>query len=167
MNRKFLIIGVIGLTAIVIIFVFLSSTGGIVKAEDFQGPTPAPTATIGPPVPPNPFDGPFLDKPLTQEEALELVAQLDKQDSTWEESWSIDDLNSGSKRITVQSYPNRGYDGSEYGPGAEDGPVWVITIAGTLKWNGFHGDDQSHDGITYVIAQRTGHLLRVAVGPYK
>lgn len=164
MKKLFLITSGLALVAGLLGIVVLSPTTNPVRAGA-PPPTAAPTRTPGPPPPIEEFVGPYLEHPLNEAAAVQRAFEIDQQYAKWDKAWSPDDAGKQSSRITVQWHAERDYDGAYYGPGTERGPVWVIIIKGRVRWNGLHGDDKTHQGITYVIAQKTGNLLRVRVGP--
>lgn len=129
-----------------------------------QTPGPSPTIAIVTPVP-------LTDHLVTPEQALAWVLRFD--DATWDEPWTLATLTSDPSRFTLQLLPSENAAG--YGlvpPDAADalGPVWKITIRGTVHP---HGQltmalpdsplaNPACDGMVYVIAQRSGELVVTA-----
>ncbi|HZQ05103.1 MAG TPA: hypothetical protein VFD70_00895 [Anaerolineae bacterium] len=153
----------------VLLIVFLSQVlttdwKSIAKAGPLS-PTPAPPPTVGPPPPIKEFHSPYLDRAVDKQEAINIALNYDKQFAIWNSPWSAKDLNSQAGWIQIQSFPDRGFDGHKYGPGAEVGPVWVITIKGQVQMTGLGSDGRTHGSVRYIIAQRTGHLLGWRTGP--
>lgn len=128
-------------------------------------PTPAPSPTTGPPVPVKEFDGPFLEKELDMEEAAQIAFDYDQKNAVWNKPWNVKGINKKNGRIKVESFSDRSFDGSDYGPGVENGPVWVITIKGKVTMTGLGSDSRTHGSVSYIIAKRTGHLLGWRTGP--
>lgn len=128
-------------------------------------PTRAPTATPGPPPPPAVSVFPTLERPLTMEEAIARAFEVDQHTASWKEPWWPATLAEEPTRLDAQWYPDRTYDGSTYPGDAERGPVWVITIRGSVHLTEDR-PNKFHDGITYVIAQRTGNILSLSAGPW-
>ncbi len=131
-------------------------------------PTPAPTRTPGPPVRTTPEPIPTLAQPLTEEQALREALEIDSQVAIWRSKpWSIDTPRLEPGRVTTKLYSDRSYDGTSYGPDAENGPVWVVTINGEVRLllPGEYDHRVIHDGVTYEISQKTGHWWGVHWGP--
>jgi hypothetical protein len=130
-------------------------------------PTPAPSPTPGLAVSNIDQTYPELTQPLqTKEQVLEFLQQTFSQSAgspIWDHPWTPSSLQTEPGRITVEWHADRSYDGSYFGPGAETGPVWVVTIKGKVRIN---EDNYStaFDGITYTIGQKTGHVLQVSTG---
>jgi len=109
----------------------------------------------------------------TPEQAVQRAFQFDPAMADWDEPWSPATLTLEPSRITVELFPSvAAEDGSVYGPGveAEIGPVWRITIHGSVQIHfPFTIDTRDasttrYDGMTYVIAQRTGELIATRSG---
>lgn len=122
-------------------------------------PTPAPPPTPGPHPTIQLFNGPYLAQPLTKQEAVALAYHYDQRIAVWDSPWSLQDFQQKSRRIRVKWYADRGFDGSRYGVGVETGPVWVMTITGRVKVNVPGLSGTTLDGVSYIIAQRTGNFL--------
>jgi hypothetical protein len=152
--------------------IFANNQGAVAATFDQTippAPTPAPTATPGPPIGITPRPRLMLAQPLdTEEQVLTHALAIDSRTALWRSKpWSIDTPRLEPGRVTVKWYSGRSYDGTVYGPGAETGPVWVVTIAGDVRLilpgEGFD-PRMVYDGVTYTIAQRTGDLLGVHTG---
>lgn len=166
MKKTISIASVLVLALVVLLFVMFRSNLAAVRAGP-PPPTAAPAVpTPGPQQPIPEFNGPYLDKPLDEQAALKLAVEVDKESAVWEKPWADQALAGKSDRVTVKWYPKCNFEGKGVGPGVECGPVWVITIRGAYRYIGFKGDNKIHDGITYIIAQKTGHLLGVRGGPW-
>lgn len=153
-----IIITAILLTSSILTVTWLNSEGKVNAGS--PPPTPAPTRTVGPPSTVKNFDGPFLEVPLKKKEALSIAHEFDKQHANWDSPWEVKDMGEGN-RITIQWYPDRNYDKTHrYGPSAENGPVWVITIKGRVRLTDMK-DTRAHESVTYIIAQNTGHILGI------
>lgn len=164
MKRIIPVASVMMLASVIVLVVLFGSNFGAVRA----GPPP-PTAvpsvpTRGPRQPIPEFNGPYLDKPLDEQAALKLAVEVDKKNAIWEKPWADQAIEGMFDRVTVKWYPRCDFEAGGAGPGVECGPVWVIRIKGAFRDIGFKGDNKLHDGITYIIAQGTGHLLGVRVG---
>ena len=129
-----------------------------------QTPGPSPTLAIATPVP-------LTDPLVTPEQALAWVMRFD--DVTWDEPWTLATLTSDPARFTLQLLPNENAAG--YGLVSSDaadalGPVWKITIRGTVHPHGLLTmypldsplDHPTCNGMVYVIAQRSGELVVTA-----
>lgn len=150
---------------IAILVLVIPNTGQILRAQG-AAPTLAPAPTAGPPPPLPTAFWPVLDQPLTKEQAVVRALEIDEHFALWQDPWSQDTFSSQPDRITIEWHSNRDYDGDKYGPGAEMGPVWVITIKGPVKLRMAHPEEGQHDGLVYTIAQNSGSLLRWSAGPY-
>lgn len=64
--------------------VITTSTNATVPANISTPPTPAPSPTPGPPSTFEPFEGPYLDKPLTKEQAVQKAFAYDKKWAVWD-----------------------------------------------------------------------------------
>lgn len=163
MNNKIIFIPLaLLLASVALIYSFANDTDNIRAGR--VAPTPAPTATEGPPptVEVNPTE---LGRPLKRKEAIKVALDYDKQSAEWEIPWSLETVERDQNRITVEWHKDQTYDGSFLGPYSERGPIWVITIKGKVRVK----EDRSgkfHDGITYRIAERTGALVSVTTGPW-
>lgn len=125
--------------------------------------TLAPTATAGAPAAEQPEVYPTLAQPLdTEDQALQRALYWDSKVASRDQVLSATLLRSQPGRVTIEWYADRDYDGSDYGPGAERGPIWVVTINGSVRvdFPGSRGD-VAVGSVTYVIAQRTGDLLGI------
>ena len=159
MKRCFGILLVIILVVSSVIAVAQPNLTNTVRAGE-PPPTPAPTRTAGPPPPVKNFDGPFLKEPLKKKDAVNIAHEFDRQHAIWDSPWQAKDLGEGN-RIDVQWYPDRNYDGTHhYGPSAENGPVWVITIKGRVRLSDMN-DNRTYERVTYIIGQNTGHVLGI------
>jgi hypothetical protein len=159
-------LGVVVLFMLVFTFSQILTTSATTLASGVAPkPTPAPSPTPGPPQPIQPFNGPYLDKPLSMEQAVQKAFNFDQRFAVWESPWNINTPINQGGRLQVQSFPNRGFDGSTYGPGQEDGPIWLVTIKGKVKMTGPGGDWRTHGSVSYIIAQTTGHFLGWRAGP--
>lgn len=127
-------------------------------------PTPAPSPTAGPRPEIKKFEGPTLDKPLTRKQAVQIAYEFDKKNAVWEQPWSVADLDKRPARIRVEHSKTRNINGEKMGPIGENGPMWIITIKGQVKWNGFNGNGRIHDGMVYQISQNTGNILGYRIG---
>lgn len=119
-------------------------------------PTPAPTRTPGPPRFETDVPVPTLIHPLTEEEVLKMVLEMDMRDNQWDDPWCLETLRLQPGRITIRLYPNESaYYGSPAGGGD---PVWVVTIKGEvyLVMIGWQGKAR---GIYYIIDQKTGEVI--------
>lgn len=164
MKKIISIVSVLELATVSVLFVLFGSNFGAVRAGP-PPPTAAPSVpTPGPRQPIPEFNGPYLDKPLDEQAALKLAVEADKKNAVWEKPWAEKATGYKSDRVTVKWYPRCDFEAGGAGPGVECGPVWVISIKGAFRDIGFKGDNKLHDGITYIIAQETGHLLGVRVG---
>lgn len=131
-------------------------------------PTAAPPPTAGAPLPEPDGMYPSLAQPVTQDQAVEYAVAIDSQWAVRTEPLTLEAVKSQPGLATVVWYSDRSYDGFEYGSSAERGPVWVITLKGLVRVNvvGMREDGPPlTDGVTYTIAQRTGHLLAIVPGP--
>lgn len=153
-----------GLIMLVIITMHSLGESEVVRAGPAP-PTPAPTATPGTPTKSQSVY-PTLEHPLSKEEAIQKALEYDKRIALWLTPWSLDTLLQEPERITVNSYPDRSYDGSEYGEDAENGPLWVVTIKGKVQLIGWDPTGRFHDGISYQISQKTGDVLGFRSGPW-
>ncbi len=162
MQIKSLFILVIFLTLVVSVLILAPQDDDLVRAGR-PAPTLAPTRTPGAPIIVESATN-LLAQPLTKDGAFQRALEIDKQFAIWKEPWTLDTLKSQPNRINIEWYEDRNYDGNEYGPGAERGPVWVIEIKGPvrLRWD----NDRLHESITYRIAEKTGNLLSYTLGPY-
>jgi hypothetical protein len=159
MKQSFGILLVIILVVGSVIAVAQPNLNNTVRAGD-PPPTPAPTRTAGPPPPVKNFDGPYLNEPLNEKAALEIAHQFDSQHAIWAEPWKVND--SMGKRVTIQWHPDRNYDGTHhYGSTAENGPVWVITIKGQVRFIDLEKNEHTYGAVTYIIGQKTGHVLGI------
>ncbi len=109
--------------------------------------TPAPTQTPGPPAPTSTFVVPTLVHPLTEEEVLKLVLEIDMRGATdWDDPWCLETLQLQPGRITF----------------SKENSVWIITITGNVSVMligiPFTGPVKA-GGIEYHIDQKTGWLL--------
>jgi hypothetical protein len=151
--------------------------GQRVAASSFRvdPPTAASTATPGPAPTENGQPLPTLagGPLLTPEQVLGQALEIDRNMSTWERPWSVDTWRSEPGRITLALFPSRTAEsggGETYGPGldAAAGPVWRITIQGRvhveLLTMNVPDHNQIYAGVTYVIAQNSGALLKVSTG---
>jgi hypothetical protein len=127
-------------------------------------PTQAPPPTAGTPPEIKGFSGPLLEKPLTRKQALQIAYDFDQRNATWDKSWSPTDLNNESGRVTVELFKTRNVNGEKAGPKSENGPMWVVTVRGNVRWHGFNGNDALHDGMVYQIAQESGNILGFNIG---
>ena len=127
-------------------------------------PTQAPPPTSGAPPEIKQFNGPYLEKPLTRKQALQIAYDFDQKNTIWDKPWSLGDFNSESERITVELFKTRNINGEKAGPKSENGPLWVVTVRGNVRWHGFNGNDALHDGMVYQIAQDSGNILGFNIG---
>ncbi len=126
-------------------------------------PTPARTRAPGPPVGIAPRPIPTLARPLdTEEQVLRQVLEYDARAAVWRKPWSLDTPGLEPGRISIKWHSDRSYDGSSYGPNDVRGPVWVVTIKGEVRL--YPHPDAVYDGVTYVIDQNTGFVLRMTAG---
>lgn len=144
--------------------VFLMKNSEAVRAGR-PVPTPAPTQTKGPPVEAKSVVV-SLAKPLTREQAFDRVLEYDRRIAVWKKTWSQETLRIEPNRIQIQWYADRTYDGSEFGPSAERGPLWVITIRGPVHLIYDDPPNVYHDGISYEIAEQTGNILGFTTGAW-
>ncbi len=169
---------ILGLMCLVVGIVFVLAFNKALSAGAAQPtravPTAAPTPTPGPvPTMVSATPVPLTDPLVTPEQALAWAKRFD--DATWDEPWTLATLTSDPSRITLQLLPNENAAG--YGlvaPEAAEavGPVWKITIRGTVHSQGFlpmYSLDSplAHatcDGMVYVFAQRSGMLVATAAG---
>ena len=128
-------------------------------------PTPAPTRTPGPPVRITPKPIPTLTQTLdTEAQVLARALEIDSGAARWEKPWSLGTSRLEPGRITVAWHPDRSFEGGNYPPEFfETGPVWTVTIHGNVSLDlpgGFGSNANTrYDGITYIIAQKTGDFL--------
>jgi hypothetical protein len=131
-------------------------------------PTAAPPPTAGAALPEPEGVYPPLAEPVTRAQAIKYALAIDSQWAVRTEPLSLDTLTSRPELVTAVWHSDRSYDGFEYAPSAERGPVWVVTLKGPVRVTmvGMR-EDGPHlsDGVTYTIAQRTGHLLSIVPGP--
>lgn len=164
MKKMISIASILTLAIVIMLFVLFGRNFGAVRADP-PLPTAAPSVpTPGPRQPIPEFNGPYPDKPLDEQAALKLAVEVDKENAIWEKSWGDQALAGKSDRVSIKWYPKCNFEGEGVGLGVECGPVWVISIKGAFRDIGFKGDNKVHDGMTYIIAQQTGHLLGVRVG---
>lgn len=163
MKKSLFAVG-ITIATLTAIFFLIPREYNSVRADQAAA-TPAPTATKGPPVTAD-SEYTLLDKPLEKEQAIARTLEIDKQFAAWKDPWSLETSQNEPDRIMVEWYSDRTYDGGEYGPGAELGPVWVITIKGAVRLLEENEPDNYHDGLTYRVAQNSGHLLSYSAGPW-
>lgn len=164
MKKTISISTVLDLALVVILFIVFGSNLAAVRAGS-PPPTAAPAIpTPGPRQPIPEFNGPYLDNPLDEQAALKLAVEIDKENAIWEKPWAAEALAGKSDRMTIKWHPRCDFEAGGAGPGVECGPVWVVSIQGAFRDIGFKGDQKVHNGIMYIIAQQTGHLLGVRVG---
>lgn len=164
MKSKILVsVAALGFIMLASLIILLSRADAVIAG--LPPPTNAPSiATPGPAVVP---DQSSPGHPVNKTQALDLALKIDKANAVWESPWSQQDLNSGSGRVEIKHYPSANFDGSISGLGAENGPVWVITVNGRFRRTGFRGtlaqpDSTFVDGrMIYVIAEQTGHVLMI------
>jgi hypothetical protein len=164
--KTFQLITIVAAIAVVIaLLILLPNDAQLLRAQRAV-PTAAPTPTEGPPPPlPTAFLQ-LLSRPLTEEQAVARAAEVDEILVLWAEPWSLETLQTQPDRISIEWHSDRGYDGDEYGPGAQMGPVWVITIKGQFRFVSDKPGTPYRDGITYTIAQNTGSYLGYLTGPF-
>ena len=151
--------------------------GQLAAASPFRADPPTPAHTATPGLAPTELAQPLPTLPagplLTPEQALGQAVEIDRNMSNWERPWSIDTLRLEPGRITLELFPSRTAEsggGETYGPGldAAAGPVWRITIQGRvhveLLTMNAPDSKQFYAGVTYVIAQNSGALLKVTTG---
>jgi hypothetical protein len=168
-SKRFLLPIALLFVAILTVFVVFGNQDVVAATFAQMGPpTPAPTRTPGPPVGITPRPIPTLVQPLTEEQALTKVLEIDSRTAIWRSTlWSLNTVHLEPGRISIKWYSDRAYDGSWYAPDAETGPVWVVTIKGDVRLSliGMGFDSRRiYDGVTYIIAQKTGDLLGVDTG---
>ena len=140
-------------------------------------PTPAPTKTPGPAATNIPLVIPALPGgPLIRTDQVLLYAlSIDRQDSVWDQPWTLDTPKTDPARITIELFPTQsaadGANQSEFAPGHDEaiGPVWRVTILGRVHVEmlgmNINLGTNVYGGVTYTIAQRSGALVGVAAGP--
>jgi hypothetical protein len=168
MKARHLLYTATGLVALMLLFVvFVSERNEAGAHSGPPPPTAAPPPTPGARAPEPQSVYTTLAQPLDSEDQV-LQRALD-----WDSKWarrdrplSVDTLKSEPERVEIKWYADRTFNGSEFGPGAELGPVWVVTIIGPVHIHtiGVQGDPVSAS-VTYTIAQRTGNLLAIDPGP--
>ncbi len=166
MNQKYFFYLGIGLFIVIIFALGFSVNAGTAIARLAPPPpTAAPPPTPGAPPTSIPSAAPALAQPLTNDRALERALDYDTRWAERAQPLSLSALKSAPNSFTVNWYADRNYDGSDYGPEAERGPVWVINIKGPVVLHLLgRGGQGMYDGVTYVIAQRTGNLLAITSG---
>lgn len=163
--KKIQLAGLVAANVLLIaLLIFLPNTLQTTRAQR-TAPTPAPPPTAGPP-PPIEHSWPVLDQPLTQDQAVLRALEFDKVFAIWQEPWSRETFQNQPDRISIKWHSDRSYDGNEYGPLAEMGPVWVITIKGAVKFTDEGPERPYHDGLTYTIGQNSGSILGNTAGPF-
>lgn len=162
MKNKTLFFALFGLLAASIVFFMLNPDSAARAGEPV--PTPAPKKTEGPPpkVEPN---SPMLERPLTREDAIRKAFEYDQRIAVWKNAWSLESLDSEPNRVSVDWHKDRSYDGSEYGEGAANGPVWVVKITGMVRVPSWDRTNNDYDGITYQISEETGEVWGFLTGP--
>jgi hypothetical protein len=118
-----------------------------------------------------------LAEPLTtQEQALEQALRFDAVRSAWDRPWNTDTVRLEPGRITIELFRSRTEESAGAGRNewfapeveADAGAVWRITIKGDVRVSvlSMRPEDANawYDGVTYIISQRTGHLLAVITG---
>lgn len=161
-QQKFLCGSVLFIVSVMLGLAFLNTPLG--ANIGLPPPTPAPSPTAGPRPEIKKFEGSVLDKPLTRKQAVQTAYEFDKKNAVWGQPWSVDDLGKNPERITVERSETRNINGEKIGPIGENGPIWIITIRGEVKWNGFKGNDRIHDGMVYQISQNTGNIVGYRIG---
>lgn len=157
----------VALGAVILAVSFRANYEGAVAGTFAQmsPPTPAPTRTPGPPPRITPIPIPTLTQPLnTEEQVLKRALEIDAGAVAWSQPWSLDTPRLEPGRISIKGYPDRSFEGNQYSsPWLESGPVWVVTIKGNVRLNlpGGPGPviNTTYDGVTYIIAQKTGSFL--------
>ena len=165
-----------------ILIVLAFSVHGVVATQSLvTPPTQAPTATAGP--------APTLDYGeqsatpgvgqaylATPEQVLARALQIDEMMSTWAEPWSVATLRSDPMRIAVRLFSTMTAESAgagrdeHFAPGADAGvgPVWRITIRGNVQPSipsmAIGSSTAVYDGITYVVAQKTGDFVAIITG---
>lgn len=159
----------LGALAVALFFITFSqvmttSVTTIAKAA-LPPPTAAPSRTPRPPETIALFHGPYLDEPLTKEEAVQKAFEYDKKWAIWDKPWSVTFPLEKNGRVTVESYQTREYNGSKFGPSQEKGPVWVVTITGGKVKMIREKFQMTHGSVSYTFAKNTGHFLGYHAGP--
>lgn len=176
MKMKWVFIA-IGLSTILFLL-----AGSLPAAQSFQydnpQPTQAPTPMLGGDsikYGPSPTSVPY--KYIgTAKDALEMAHYYDIYFAKWSgESWNPDSIDKTQSRVTVQEFASRTDESADAGRfetfsddiEADAGGVWRITIRGEVKLallgSGFD-PEMLYDGVTYVVAKRTGNLLATISG---
>ena len=164
--KTFQLIAIVAASALVIaLLILLPNDAQLLRAQRAV-PTAAPTETEGPPSALPTASLNLLSQPLTKEQAVARVAEFDRELVLWSEPWSLQTLQTQPDRISIEWHSDRGYDGDEFGPGAQMGPVWVITIKGPFRFASDKPETPYRNGITYTIAQNTGDYLGYTTGPF-
>lgn len=151
--------------AVILMGLFIFSVGNSKVEAGPALPTPPPTKTEGPPIIVK-ATYTLLDQPLTSEQAVARAFKLDSKLAIWDDPWSPESLKTDPDRISVEWHSDRTYSGNEYGSDAEVGPLWVITIKGSVHLPAEDPPDKKHDGLTYRIAQNTGNFLGYGAGAW-
>lgn len=177
-SRRNLVSMSLMITVIFVVVSLVSNGQTAAATNQHTPPTPAPTATLGPP-PPNPTSIPLAQPIGTKEQALEQTLYYDAILSTWAQPWSKDTLGLQPNRITIEEYPSRSAESAARGSDewfapeieADAGGVWAITIKGDVHVAVLSPREGAstavYDGVTYVISKRTGSLLTIRTGPPK
>ncbi len=164
--KHFLVPVILIFVAILTVFVVFGNQDVVAGTfSQMSPPTPAPTRTPGPPPRITPISIPTLTQPLnTEEQVLKRALEIDAGAVAWSQPWSLDTPRLEPGRISIKGYPDRSFEGNQYSsPWLESGPVWVVTIKGNVRLNlpGGLGPviNTTYDGVTYIIAQKTGSFL--------
>lgn len=161
-NRTLFILLTLVLTVLLASIIFERTDNAIATSPV---PTAAPKKTQGPPPTTIPSVYSVLEHPLTKEEAIQKAFEYDRRIAKWQEDWSPQTFTSDPNRITATWYKDRSYDGSEPGEGAENGPIWVVTINGNVQLPGEDPQNRVHDGISYQVSQDNGLVWGFVTGP--
>lgn len=164
--KTFQLIALVTAIALVVALLILLPNDAQELRAQRAAPTAAPTETEGPPSALPTASLKLLSQPLTEEQAVARAAEVDQLLVLWSEPWSLETLQTQPDRISIEWHSDRDYMGDKYGPGAQRGPVWVITIKGPVRFASDKPETPYRDGITYTIAQNTGDYLGYITGPF-
>lgn len=160
-NRPMIAASAMFVLSIVIGFTLFSNPVG--TRAGLPPPTLAPSRTPGSPSKSNIREAPTLEKPLTKNQALQIAYAFDQQNATWENPWLPDNADVLSGRVKVESSYTQNDGGANVIPKNKN-LLWIITVKGNVRWNGFKGDSKVHDGMVYRISRKTGSIISYRIG---
>jgi hypothetical protein len=131
-------------------------------------PTPAPTATDGPPPTPEPT---VLDaiRPVTDRQvAIQLAIEIDRTTAQRDQPITEAMLAANPDMVTVERFASQAESGFGVATAYAEEPVWVVTFKGKGTFNLVVMDQRGPfegDSVSYELLEKTGTLLGLSAHP--